>query len=63
MDIVTGVEVTSVIAGDVVVGTCHHALLHVDVESIVLEHSSSCELSGKFTRIWIEYLLEVKREC
>ena len=60
-DPVAGVEVEPVVEGDVVVRTRHNALLHVDVESIVLEHSTSCNLSGKFIRIWIKYLLEVKR--
>lgn len=62
VDVVTGVEVEPVVGGDVVVGTRHDALLHEDVESIVLEHSTCCKLSGKFIRIWIKYFLEVKRE-
>ena len=62
VDPVAGVEVEAVVGGDVVVGTRHDALLHVDVESIVLEHSTRRKLSRKFMRIWIKYLLEVKRE-
>lgn len=45
-----------------VVGTCHNALLYVHVQSIVLEHSTSGKLSGKFIRMCIKYFLEVKRE-
>lgn len=55
-------EVEPVIGGDVVVGTCHNALLYVRVQSIVLEHSTSGKLSGKFIRLCIKYFLEVKRE-
>ena len=60
-DSVAGVEVEPVVGGDVVVGTCHDALLHVDIERVVLEHSTRCNLSGKLIRIWIKHLLEVRR--
>ena len=40
--VIARVEVQPVIGGDTVVDACHDALLHVDVEGIVLEHSSSC---------------------
>ena len=60
-DPVAGVEVEPVVGGDVVVRACHNALLHVDVESVVLEHSAHCNLSRKLIRIWIEHLLEVRR--
>lgn len=60
-DPVAGVEVEPVIGGDVVVRTCHNALLHVDIERVVLEHSAHCNLSRKLIRIWIKHLLEVRR--
>lgn len=47
IDIVAGVEVEPVTGCDVVVWTCDHTLLHVDVQSIVLEHSTGGELFGK----------------
>lgn len=55
-DPVAGVEVEPVIGGDVVVRTCHNALLHVDIERVVLEHSAHCNLSRKLIRIWIKHL-------
>lgn len=62
VDVVIGVEVESVVGGDVVVGIRYDVFFYEDVESIVLEYFICCKLFGKFIRIWIKYFLEVKRE-
>lgn len=45
-------QVEKFTGGKVVVGACQDALLNAEVKSIILEHSTNCELSGKFIQIW-----------